>query len=73
MQTKYDNWCSGGERCLNRNSSFIWEICLRTPDVVGHMSWILGDGMSIGLLHDTWMANLPLKCWLTFISIDIDD
>lgn len=63
-----------GEIRVNRNYSFTRkEICNRTSDVLGQISWIMGNGQLINLLQDNWLADVPLSGWPTFISIDIND
>lgn len=42
-------------------------------NVMGQMSWVWGNGQSISLLHNNWLADLLLNYWPTFISMEIED
>lgn len=71
---KYGNWSSGEELHANHNSFFMWkEIYQHASEVLGQVSWILDNDKLIGLLQDISMVELPLSCWPTFISMDIDN
>lgn len=45
----------------------------RVSDVFLQMRWIVEDGRSINFMTDSWIANLFLARWPTFILMEIPD
>lgn len=52
----------------------IWrKIRARCPVVLPMTRWIVGDGRMINFMPDSWISDITLARWPTFISMDISD
>ena len=72
MRAKYGNWSHSISMQSHRGHSFLWkEICCYAPEVLDCTSWMIGDGTSVDVVQDTWIADLPLSRWPTFVCTDI--
>lgn len=49
------------------------EICAHISKVVTNAKWLIKDGGSVSLLREPWLADLPLACWPTFVSVEVGD
>lgn len=38
------------------------EICSCLPDMMAHISLLVGDGRMIGVVRDQWVVDIPLSC-----------
>lgn len=74
MRARYGNWPVVGEIRTSRRSSVMWkEICTRAPEVIPQTRWMIGDGRSVSVLYDTWIVDIPLSRWPTYVSSEVPD
>lgn len=72
MRARYGPWTPSSDfQSLRRYSSFWKEVCRHAPMVLDDISWLIGDESSVDVIQDTWIAELPLSLWPTFISMDV--
>ena len=42
-------------------------------DVIPQTRWMIEDGHTISVLHDTWIIDIPLSRWSTFVSAEVSN
>lgn len=49
------------------------EICSCATRVLAQNCWVVGDGHIMDFLHDSWLFDLLLSMWWTYISVEVGE
>ena len=72
MRAKYGMWNDITNIRGGRNSSFLWkEICECAAKVLARTGWMIGDGSTMDMVCDAWLADIPLGRWPMMINTEM--